>query len=265
MKIFKQLFTNPSKSIESFKQTAHDLTQKNQLDSLTHQLIINLIDSSQITIKDIMMDKSNVVTINDHASIKDLLDLFEIHKHSRYPVMNSSGSVCGIILMKDVHNILLQESQKHKVKDYLRPTIFTPATQRIPSLLLQLQQSRKHMAIVLDEYNQYIGVITIENLIESFVGAIEDEHDQPDETHIRPLRGGVYQTQGSITIETINQYFNCEIDTTMFDTLSGILTHQFGHIPKAGEKIQIQDLQFTIKQSDSKVIQLIEIKLLKNQ
>ena len=80
--------------------------------------------------------------------------------------MNASGSVCGIILMKDVHNIPLQESQKHKVKDYLRPTIFTPATQRIPSLLLQLQQSKAYGDSP-DEYNQYIGVITIENLIES--------------------------------------------------------------------------------------------------
>lgn len=254
MKRLKALFSRTTTNTHRFS-----LKEIDALDPMTQQLIRNAIDSDSKTVEDVMLNRSSAVSIHKDSSLSELLALFNQHKHSRYPVLDHNEKAIGIILIKDIITLDPNQHNTQTVEQYTRQTIFTPETQKINSLFMQLKNSRRHMAIVIDEYGQYCGVVTIEQLLESLVGNIEDEHDVTESDQITTLSANQYIVKGSIPIEQINDKFNIALDTTMFDTLSGILTHKAGKIPEEGDEIKVNHLTFRVLDSDSKVIQKIRI------
>lgn len=228
-----------------------------QYDHMTQQLINNVISSESKTVADVMIDKAKVISVEKHHTIETFLPIFQKYQHSRYPILSDNQQVSGILIAKDIFTNLAH-SQK-PIIELKRNTIFTPKTQKLSHLLLELQQARRHLAIVIDEYHHYEGIITIENIIESWVGAIEDEHDQINSSSIRKVAKHQYTCSGTTNIEHINQVLDQNIDHSKFETISGIITHHIGKIPCKGDQVSIDNLTFKVLSANERVVQKVII------
>jgi magnesium and cobalt transporter len=180
--------------------------------------------------------------------------------HSRFPVIcEDKDHVEGILLAKDLLPLILDKSDAlPALREYLRPAIVVPESKRVDTLLNEFRQKRYHMAIVIDEYGGVSGLVTIEDILETIVGEIEDEHDD-DEDHddIRQLSKHVFTVQALTPLDEFNSFFNTDYDTQEADTIGGIILHAFGHMPSRGETIDIEPLQFKVTNSDNRrIIQL---------
>jgi magnesium and cobalt transporter len=230
-----------------------------EIDSLTKQLIHNAVASASKTIEDVMIDRSQVIELSDNITISKFQEVFLAHQHSRYPIVNSDQEAVGILLAKDVFSTKLKQSDH--ITKLIRNTVYISENERINQALLKLQNSRRHLAIVLDEYGNYSGIVTIENILESLVGAIEDEHDQLD-TGLRRISKDQYICPGSMQISDLNHILGLHISHKHYETLSGIISHHHGKIPTKGDLIIIENLKFQVLAANDKVIQKLSITLL---
>ncbi len=229
-----------------------------EIDSLTKQLINNAISSASKTIADVMIDRSQVIELSDTTTIAKFHEAFLAHQHSRYPIVSADQEAIGILLAKDVFSKSLQQSST--ITQLIRNTIYISENERINQALLKLQNSRRHLAIVLDEYGNYSGIVTIENILESLVGAIEDEHDQLN-SGVRKVSDYQYICSGSIKIDDINRILGTQINHPNYETLSGIICHYHGKIPTKGDQVLIDNLKFSVLAANTKVVQKLSISL----
>ena len=232
---------------------------KQLINHTQHQLITKSLSANITPIEQVRIDKAKTITLSQDMSIQEILEIYRSSTHSRYPVLDENGEVIGVILIKDLIP-LLNEPSDIQLKSIIRPAHFAPETQPVLSLLNEMRNNHQHMSIVLDEYGQFQGIITIEDLLEQIVGDIEDEHDSHHPEYIRKLSSKLYRVSGLTPIEQFNQHFNTQLDITEFDTISGIVSKTLGHIPKQGETLRIEHLILTIHQSSSTTIQKITVK-----
>lgn len=134
-----------------------------------------------------------------------------------------------------------------------------PESKKVEPLLKEFRLQRYHMAVVVDEYGGVSGVVTIEDILELIVGEIEDETDDAIEEDIKHLAGQVYQIKALTELADFNEFFNTKFNEEDADTISGIVLHKFGHMPKKGETVNINEFEFKITASDTRRIQTIQI------
>ena len=165
---------------------------------------------------------------------------------SRYPVYRDKiENVIGFIHAKD---LLGQEvvNPGFSLDSLVRPAFFVPESQKIASLLREMQQRRLHMALVVDEYGDLSGLVTIEDLLEELVGEIEDEHDVNAPRRIKRLGGGVYLVDALLPLNDVEELLDIEVaDDLPCDTLAGLVLHLLGRFPEAGEQVLWQDYLLT--------------------
>lgn len=229
------------------------------------KIILQTLRAHATTVEQVMTDKAHTIAVKDSDNVDHIFKIYQQHKHSRYPVNDKDGNIIGMILIKDLLTHVKENPNDYLLSSIIRPAYFTTESQSILTLLTELQQQHKHMAIVLDEYAQFTGIATIENILEQLVGQIEDEHDAEHPEYILEKGPNTHIVNGATPIEQFNQTFQSNIDATEFDTIAGILSKQFGHIPKPGEKIEIDGLSFIIIKATPAVIQRIEVTKLSNQ
>tara|TARA_A100001015_G_C14922030_1_gene684719 strand:- start:481 stop:1278 length:798 start_codon:yes stop_codon:yes gene_type:complete len=235
------------------------LQQRGVLNRTESSMMHRCLNIHKIAVEDIIIDKANVKTIASSATISQVIKEYEVSQHSRYPVIDVDGNILGLILIKDLLQSSLLDTPKHPIKNIIRPAAYTTHFQQAITLLHDLQRAHKHMSIVLDEYGVYQGIVTIEDLLEQIVGEIEDEHDTTNPEYITPLSSNKYLVNGITPIEQFNQYFDTQIDMSEFDTIAGVVTKEFGHIPINGESVTIGGLVFIVKKASATNIQLLEI------
>ncbi len=246
-------------SKDSLLSLIHHSVKQGIVSSIEARLITNSLSARTMPLSQAMLDKAQTTTIPEDSSLEDVLTIYHTHQHSRYPVVHESGEVVGIILMKDFIAYTQQSSDFQSIKTIMRPAHFAPDTQPVLSLLQEMQQTHQHMSIVLDEYGQFQGVVTIEDLLEQIVGEIEDEHDTHHPEYIRKIEDHQYHVSGLTPIEQFNQYFNVQLDLTEFDTIAGILSQSFGYIPQKGEQITLSGLTISIHSASSTTIKKVTV------
>jgi magnesium and cobalt transporter len=137
--------------------------------------------------------------------------------------------------------------------------VFVPQSKRLDILLREFRINRNHMAMVIDEYGHVAGLVTIEDVLEQIVGEIEDEYDIDEEEYIKKHLDGIYTVKAATPIDDFNEYFNTTFSDEEFDTLGGLILKGFGHLPKRGEHINIENYQFKVLHSDNRRIYLLEV------
>ncbi|HMB71558.1 MAG TPA: hemolysin family protein, partial [bacterium] len=172
--------------------------------------------------------------------------LIEEHGHSRIPVYDGSvDEVMGAVHVKQLVRGGNVDSSEAPVRDLVRPVIFVPETKKIDELLQEFQQSKNHLAIVVDEYGGTSGMVTLEDVIEEIVGEIEDEYDT-QETLVEPLPDGTWRVAAKIDIDDLNEEMNLNLPTENSDTLGGFIYELVGKVPSQGEAVEYQNLRFVI-------------------
>ena len=261
-KKLQSLFQPREKDLESF----FDLVNSDQWSGFIGQdeirMIRGVFEVSELQVRDIMIPRSNITVLDADASITDLLHQIVNSGHSRFPVIGENkDQVVGILLAKDLLKFSSQnDDSDFEIKDFLRPPTFIPESKRLKILLNEFRKSRNHMAIVVDEYGRIAGLLTIEDVLEQIVGDIEDEFDAEDIPMIREKGKGRFEVDALILIEDFNEFFDTQYLDEDFDTLGGMIIHKIGKFPKTGESLSINPLIFKILSSDSRRLQLIELK-----
>jgi len=204
-----------------------------------------------------------MAVVNAEQTPKEFLPLIISSAHSRFPVIGESpDEVIGVLLAKDLLPLIIEDNQEEfDIYSKLRKATFIPESKRLNTLLKEFRATRNHMAIVIDEYGSIAGLVTIEDVLEQIVGEIEDEHDVNDsEGNIRPFDENAYIVKALTEIEDFNEYFDASIPDDEFDTIGGIVTRRFGHLPRKDEEVTIDGFVFKVLSSDTRRIRLLQVK-----
>ena len=166
--------------------------------------------------------------------------------HSRFPVYEGRrDNIIGILMSKDL--LKLQRAPELNLRTLLRPAVFVPESKGLNELLRDFRSNRNHLAIVIDEFGNHAGLITIEDVLEQIVGEIEDEFDDKDgESGIYTLADGGRRVAGDTPIAEVNAAFQAAFAQDEFETIGGLVSHELGHVPRRGEAVPLGGLLFTV-------------------
>lgn len=256
-----QVFTGEPQNKDQLVEVLNDAEDRELIGAETKLMIKGVLAVSDMRVRDIMIPRSQMVTLDINDSIQDSLPKIVESGHSRFPVINDDiDKIEGMLLAKDLLTHAFQEDNNAcTIADIIRPSIMVPESKKVEPLLKDFRSQRYHMAVVVDEYGGVSGVVTIEDILEIIVGEIEDETDDAIEEDIKFLAGQVYQVKALTELSEFNRYFNTHFNEETADTIGGIVLQQFGHMPKKGEVIMIDDFEFKITAADSRRIQVLQI------
>lgn len=234
------------------------------------KLLKGIINFGDKEVTEIMTSRMDVVGIDDQISFASVLKTIRDSGYSRYPVFHESiDNVTGILHIKDVMPMLRNEHENMEWQNKVRQVYVIPESKNIKDLLKEFQKKKMHLAVVVDEFGGFSGIITLEDVIEEIVGDISDEFDEEsDNLFYRKLGDRLYEFEGKVLINDFlkildlsDEYANMAKGEA--DTLAGFLLEIKGEFPVKGEKINFKELQFTIKDADSRRIKRIIIEHIK--
>jgi len=207
-----------------------------------------------------MVPRSQMDVIDINESPEKFVPFVIQTAHSRFPVTSGNrDDVLGILLAKDLLRFYAGE-EEFDVREMLRPAVFIPESKPLNVLLKEFRKNRNHIAIVVDEYGGVAGLVTIEDVLEQIVGDIEDEYDfDEDEDNIIQDKAGRYRVKAATEIDDFNTRFGTRFTDDEFDTIGGLVLKRFGHVPKRGEQVTVEDFTFKVLRADSRRVYLLEV------
>ncbi|MCH7817756.1 MAG: CBS domain-containing protein [Proteobacteria bacterium] len=256
-----QVFSDEPTDTKSLLELLRNAEQDQVLDADALSIIEGALQVSNMQVRDIMIPRTQVVTVPAKLSGKEIIKLVTNASHSRFPVVGDNvDNVMGILLAKDLLPLILNRNiEKFNIKDIVRPATFVPESKRLNVLLKEFRETRHHMAIVIDEYGSVCGAVTIEDVLEQIVGEIEDEYDVDDDSYIKKFDEENHIVKALTPVDEFNSYFKTDFTDQEFTTIGGLVLQQFGHIPERGETINIGPFLITILNADSRQIKLIKV------
>ena len=256
-----QAFAHEPKNRQELLELLREAHQNKLLDSEALAIVEGAIQVADLQVRDIMVPRSQMVSIKAGLTPRELIPAIIESAHSRYPVIGESlDDVIGVLLAKDLLPLVLHdESQPFNIKDMLRPATFVPESKRLNVLLREFRANHNHMAIVIDEYGGVAGLVTIEDVLEQIVGDIEDEHDVEEDSYIKPLPSGDFLIKALTPIDAFNESFDSAFTDDEFHTVGGLVMSAFGHLPKRNEIAEIGDFRFRVLSADSRRIHLLRL------
>lgn len=257
---FSQALLREPQDREQLVHLLRDAQQRHLVDADTLAMLEGVIQFSELQVRDIMIPQPQVVVIESSMGLKAIFKLVQASGHSRFPVIGSSrDEILGILHAKDLLPFRLDDGKKFDLDDLLRPPTFVPESKRLNILLTEFRNNRNHMAVVVDEYGQVSGFVTIEDVLEQIVGDIEDEFDNDEDAFIKRHPDGSYVIKAHMPIEDFNEVLNLDYSCEEFDTVGGLVLKAFGHLPKRGDTITINTQQFKVINADNRRIKLLEL------
>ena len=256
-----QAFAHEPRNRQELLEVLREAHQNKLLDSEALAIVEGAIQVADLQVRDIMVPRSQVISIKACQTPREFLPAIIDAAHSRYPVVGESlDDVIGILLVKDLLPLILQGEQPNfNIKDLLRPATFVPESNRLNVLLREFRANHNHMAVVIDEYGGVAGLVTIEDVLEQIVGDIEDEHDVEEDGYIKPLPSGDFLIKALTPIDSFNETFDSEFSDDEYDTVGGLVMSAFGHLPKRNEVTEIGEFRFRVLNADSRRIHLLRL------
>jgi magnesium and cobalt transporter len=245
---------------EQLVQLLHSAYDRDLLDADALAMIEGVLQVSEMQARDIMVPRSQMDVIDIADAPDRFVPLVIETGHSRFPVIGENkDDVIGILLAKDLLRYYAGE-EEFNVREMLRPAVFIPGSKRLNVLLKEFRSNRNHMAIVVDEYGGVAGLVTIEDVLEQIVGEIEDEYDYDEPgDNVLPEKGGGFRVKAITEIADFNDAFGTSYSDEDFDTVGGLVISRFGHVPKRGEQIVIDDLRFRVLRADSRRLHVLRV------
>jgi len=239
-----------------------DAQRRELFDSDAQAMLEGVLQVSEMQVRDIMIPRGQMVVIRRDDSLEDVLGMAIESGHSRFPVIGESrDEITGIVLAKDLLRYFAEgQVGGFNVREYIRPASFIPESKRLNVLLSEFRNSRNHMAIVVDEYGGVSGLVTIEDVLEQIVGDIDDETDsEDDENDLTRHSDTRFTVRALMPVSSFNDFLQCKFSDEEFDTIGGLVTHAFGHLPKRGETVTMKGYRFRVVRADSRRIHLLEV------
>jgi magnesium and cobalt transporter len=241
----------------------HSAYEHKILDAEALSMIEGVLQVSEMQVRDVMIPRSQMDVIDVAESPEKFIPFVIETAHSRFPVYEDDrDNVIGILLAKDL--LKYYAEKEFNVREMLRPAVFVPEAKRLNILLKEFRANRNHIAIVVDEYGGVSGLVTIEDVIEQIVGDIEDEYDFDEtEDNILADRNGRFRVKAVTEIADFNSALATQFSDEDYDTVGGLVVNRFGRLPKRGEQIAFDGLNFQVLRADSRMIHSLLVEKLK--
>lgn len=249
---------------EEILQIVESGSEHGQIAEAEHGMIENIFEFDKLTAGDICTRRLDVVALPIDADFKEVVGVLTDEHYTRVPVYEESlDKVRGILHAKDVLHYMAQneELSSFDIKALLREPYFVPLSKRTDELFQEMRKERAYMAVVIDEYGGTLGIVTMEDLVEKIVGSIQDEYDLDEQPDIVPIDERSFRIQGTADLATVQAHFDIPFPTDEYETLSGFLVGQLGHIPTEEEKPEIlyDGLIFQVETVQEKRIALVTV------
>ena len=254
------LFIKP-KHIEDVTEVLESSLSSDIIDEVAFSIAENAIKLRATSVKEIMIPKVEMVNIYIDDSSEKLLETVIESGHSRYPVINEKKKkVEGILLAKDLLP-LLSINEEVNLDSIMRDAKVVPETKRADSLLEEFKKDKSHLAVVIDEYGEICGLVTIEDILEELVGEIEDEHDI-DDLDLIQVSEKEFIADAKIEIDEFEEKFEINLNESSVETLGGYMTKKLGILPKVGDKIIVESIELVVTAADKRRIKKIGISII---
>ncbi len=232
--------TNPSITTSELRTMVDVSHEEGVIEKDEKELINNVFDFGDVKAKDVMVPRVHVVMAEVNTSYEDLLSLFREEMFTRIPIYKDSiDNVIGLVNMKDL--LLLEDLEHFQIHKMIRKPFFTYENKPISDLLLEMRQTTVNLAIVLDEYGELAGIITLEDIIEEIVGEVQDEYDAHEKANIRQVSQRVYDVKGYISLHDLNDALDLSLDSEDYDSIGGLVIDQLQRIPEINDTIYLED------------------------
>ena len=253
---------------EELISTVEEAAESGVLEADEVEMIQNIFEFDDKEVKDIMTHRKNMVVVDADWTLEEALKFMLNEIYSRFPVYEESvENIIGIVHLKDALKVYMSgnagKMKQRKVRSITRKPFFVPDTQGIDVLLENMQKKKFHMAFAIDEYGQTAGLVTLEDILEEIVGDIQDEYDTEEEDMISEAEN-VYLVKGITTLEDLSEELEKDLTNEDFETLSGLIVSELGHIPMEGEQFSMtyQGCQIDIVEVKNKMITLARVTVL---
>ena len=243
---------------EELKTMVDVSEEEGVLENVEKEMRFNIFDFVDLQVKDVMVQRVDIVAVDEEATYDEVMDIIKSEQFSRIPVYSETiDNVIGVINVKDfamVENI----REDFNVTKYVREPFYTFEFKKIVELFKEMKKARNHIAVVLDEYGGTVGLVTIEDLVEEIVGEIEDEYDEEDNS-IEVIKENEYVVDGSARLHDISELLGVDIDSEEFDSVGGLMIGALGRMPEEKEEVVSNDITFIAEEIDKNRIKKVRL------
>lgn len=247
--ILRRTFSTPFRKTGETKEYPED-----------SDLINNLGDYFSKTIREVMVPRTDMITIDKTRPVSEAIDLIHETSHSRIPVEDSNpDDIVGILYAIDLFEYFGEKENVPPISEIMRRPFFATYSQQIHQLLSNFKKNRTHLAIVIDEHGGVDGLITVEDVIEQLVGDIPDEFDKDNEPTYERLSKNMISVDANFPLAQFNDVFRTDFQKEGIETIGGYLCHNAGKIPEKGEKFRMGEMLFTVEESNDRKLEKLTV------
>lgn len=264
-KAFRPKTESPSVTEDELKYIIDEIEEEGVLEEQESDLVLSALQFDETTVNDILIPRVKIVGVSSEATMEEICEMF-LHSHfSRFPVYEKSmDNIIGMITSRDFFR--LEHGMFHSVSEILQNVIYIPAAKPISDSLKEMQRSKTHMAVIVDQYGGTKGIVTLEDIIEELVGDIYDESDEIVHEFVR-TEPHCYTIVGTFSISDMRDALDeADIPTQMPEAAStsvgGWVTELLGHIPEVGETVQVETFLFKVLETDNQSVTKIALQVL---
>ena len=227
------------------------------------EIINNVFDFAETTVREVMVPRINVTAVRIDSTYDEVMNIFKEDHFTRLPVFEEEGEkLIGIVNVKDLVFYDPAKIDSFRVCDVMREANYTYDGKHLSELFVEMKAARTSMMVVLDEYGDTAGIVTLEDLLEELVGDIRDEYDENEEKEIVETGDGEYLIQGHVSLEDVNDRLGTEFSSEDYDSIGGLLIELLGRIPEEGDEAATENALLRAEAVDKTRIELIRLKLL---
>ncbi len=260
LKRITQSMSGEPRDVAELIEMLRSASERELIDGDALVMLEGVLSVADMQVRDIMVPRAQMVFVGRDESPDALLKMVVESGHSRFPVIGEDrDQILGILLAKDLLRMQMEGQENFEIREYMRPVLFVPESKRLNVLLKEFRNNHNHIAMVVDEYGGVCGLVTIEDVIEQIVGEIDDEHDVDDDQTIRKERPREFTVRALTPIGDFNEFFGTRFPDEEFDTIGGLLMQEFGRLPRRGETIKVESLEFRIVRADRRRIDLVRV------
>ena len=247
----------PEENIEALIEAGEE---EGLLGEEDRKLIQSVVEFGDKTVREVMTPRPRIVAIDAGASLEQLRQLLIDEQYSRIPIYEETiDSVMGFVHVRDVLEVPYEERESRGARELVRPVLFVPETKRVNDLLREMQENSLHMAIVIDEYGNTAGLATMEDLVEEIVGEIRDESEPVSDVVEEPDHS--YIVSGDLDLDRLKDLTGYRPDQDVESTtIAGLVTERLGHVPTAGESLQLDGIRIEVLQSNGLRVERLRVR-----
>ncbi|OPX68095.1 MAG: hypothetical protein A4E37_01063 [Methanoregulaceae archaeon PtaB.Bin056] len=255
----------PSVTEEEIREWIEVGKEEGAIEQEEREMLYSVLEFGDTTAREIMTPRVDVVLIDDQSTLEAALHIFNETGFSRIPVYHEHmDNIIGVLNVKDVFSSQIAGKKNIHIRDLMYDPFFVPESKKIDDLLKELQLRKVQIAIVLDEYSSFVGIVTVEDILEELVGDILDEFDR-EEPEIQKIGEGVYLVDAKVWVEEINDELDISLPVSeAYESIGGLIIERLGRIPHPGESVYIQESHISLVVTQMLSRRIVKVKLIQH-